>query len=323
MSRPLARLLQAIRLKSETGERIEVPVRGRDELRVVVHAYNEMSALIDARERDLRRMNDDLEARVRERTAMLEAEKEKAEAANIAKSRFLANMSHELRTPLNSVIGFADLLRQQAFGPVGNERYLAFAGDIHESGVHLLQVINDILDISKIESGTLALDETRFSVGSLLSKAERVVSPLISAAGLRLSARCEPPVCDSLVVADHTKLTQILINLLGNSIKFTPADGHITLSAGLLNDGGVRLAVADTGTGMSPEEIPNALEPFVQIDNSLARGHDGTGLGLPLAKTLTELHGGVLRIESELGKGTRVTVDLPAGRVVAPSASAA
>lgn len=243
------------------------------------------------------------------RTAM-----EEAFAANRAKTVFLANMSHELRTPLNAVIGFAEIMEGQLFGPIGSPRYLDYARDIRESGAHLLEVINDILDLSKIESGKVELNEEELDLARIIQSVARLLQHRAARAGLSLHT--ELPQQMPSVYADGRLLRQILLNLLSNAVKFTDAGGTITTSVELLETGGLALHVADTGIGMDPAEVPIALTPFRQLDNSLSRKFQGTGLGLPLVKSLVELHGGTLLIETALNVGTTITVVLPAERVL-------
>jgi two-component system, cell cycle sensor histidine kinase PleC len=238
--------------------------------------------------------------------------KRRAEDANDAKSAFLANMSHELRTPLNAILGFSEIIRDKLLGK-DFDRYAAYAADIHRSGAHLLNIVNDILDVTRIEAGTLELREERLRVAPLLQRCMAAVVQQAAAASVQL----EGPANDLgvSIYGDKHKLKQILVNLLSNAIKFTPAGGHIDIAAGVERDGGLRLSVRDTGIGMTADEICQALELFRQVDNSMSRRFEGAGLGLPLAVRLTEMHGGSLDIESEPGKGTTVTVRLPAERI--------
>jgi len=238
---------------------------------------------------------------------------ERAEAGNQAKSRFLANMSHELRTPLHAIIGFSELIQDQAPRSGKGATMGEFATDILASGRHLLELINAVLDLSKVESGTEQLIEGPVRI------ADEARASLIAIAGRARdrSVRVCMGIPEDLprINADATRIRQILINLLTNAVKFTPAGGEVGLSASIGADGGMDLTVKDNGIGMSPEEIEIALQPFGQVDSSLARTHEGTGLGLPLSVRLVELHGGTLRIESTKGAGTTVHVHLPRERV--------
>ncbi len=255
----------------------------------------------------------EISSRVRAESEILTARKH-AEIANRTKSEFLANMSHELRTPLNAIIGFSEILRHELMGPLGDPQYREYAADIHDSGIHLLSVINDILDLSKIEAGKLELMEETFEVATIVAAAMRLVKERAAAAGLSLFAE----LAENLprLKADARAVKQMLLNLLANAIKFTPAGGKVSVRASLDGDGWLNIAVIDTGIGMQRNEIPKALSAFGQIDSSLARTHEGTGLGLPLVKSLVELHGGELTIDSELGNGTIVTINMPPERVI-------
>ncbi len=238
--------------------------------------------------------------------------KEQAEAASRAKSEFLANMSHELRTPLNAILGFSQVMRDAIVGPL-SPQYQEYGRYIVESGTHLLNVINDILDLSKVEAGRLELSERLVSAPSIIRSCLELVRGRAELGAVTLKSEVAPGL--PMLHADPVRLQQILLNLLSNAIKFTRPGGRVTISAGTSSDGAVRFAVADTGIGMSPSEIAVSLEVFGQVNSAVARRHEGTGLGLPLARLLTELHGGALRVESEKGVGTVVTVMLPASRV--------
>jgi PAS domain S-box-containing protein len=242
------------------------------------------------------------------------AGREQAEIANRTKTEFLANMSHELRSPLNSVLGLAEIMKDELFGPLGSERYHGYADDIYQSAKHLLDVITDILDISKIEAGKLNLYEGEVNVAGIVETCMRLMFPRASEAKVSL----ERDIAADLpkLYADSRKAKQILLNLLSNAVKFTPKGGKVTISVRLNAAGELCLAVADTGIGIAPANIEKALTAFTQIDSSLSRKYEGTGLGLPITKALVELHGGRLAIESELGKGTTVTVTFPANRVM-------
>lgn len=236
----------------------------------------------------------------------------RAEDANRAKSVFLANMSHELRTPLNAVLGFSEIIRDRLFGNDA-ERYSEYAADIHRSGAHLLSIVNDILDVTRIEAGKFELREEKVKLSACMEESLLAVEP--QAAKERISLTRTFPDTGAIIIGDKTKLSQIVINLLSNAIKFTPQGGSVDLSARPDKDGGLIVTVRDTGIGMAKHEIRDAIELFRQVDNSLSRRYEGTGLGLPLAIQLTELHGGTLTIDSTPGRGTTVTVRLPGERI--------
>jgi PAS domain S-box-containing protein len=241
--------------------------------------------------------------------------KEAAESASRVKSAFLASMSHELRTPLNAVIGFAEIMATEVLGPIGSPRYAAYAKDILASGQHLLAVINDVLDLSKIEAGHAELREDMFDIAAETAAAMRLVEVRARNAGVSL-ALVEPEIAPVLK-GDAVRIKQVLLNLLSNAVKFTPEGGAVTVAIAQRESGDATVCVADTGIGMSAAEIEIALQPFRQIDNVHTRRHDGTGLGLPLAKAFVEMHGGRLEIESAQGVGTKITIVLPASRVIA------
>jgi signal transduction histidine kinase len=251
--------------------------------------------------------------------AELRAAKDQAEQASRAKSAFLNTISHELRTPLNAVLGFAEVLRDQLFGPLGNARYNDYVRDIHKSGSHLLDIINDILDLTRIESGHLALAEQVIDVSDVINESERMMADV--ARERRIAIEIALPAPSFEIDADPRRLKQILTNLLSNAIKFSPEGSRVAVSAARSVDGTCELVVADRGIGMSAPDLNRALRPFEQVDNALARRFEGTGLGLTLTKSLTELHGGTLSIESAPGKGTTVTVRLPAARVIQNAAA--
>jgi PAS domain S-box-containing protein len=244
----------------------------------------------------------------------LEIARKEAEAANNAKSQLLANVSHELRTPLNAILGFSEILAGEMLGTLG-ERYRDYAKDIHDSGLHLLSIIDDLLDLSKIEAGRLNLSEDIVDVVELFDTVSRFVRERASSAGLTMSI--DMPADMPAVKADRRAMRQVLLNLLSNSVKFTPAGGHIALEATREPGGGIGFRVRDTGIGIAAGDIPRALEPFGLIDSSLSRRYTGTGLGLPITRALVELHRGRFELTSEPGVGTTATVYLPADRVAA------
>ena len=250
----------------------------------------------------------DASPRIRAEENLREA-KRQAEIANRAKSDFLANVSHELRTPLNAIIGFSEIIKMQMFGQIGQPLYGEYARDIHSSGQHLLSIINDILDLSKIEAGRFELHPDAVSVAELFEDCARLVQERAHSAGLKLVRMIDPEI--GLLWADKRAVKQILINLLGNAIKFTPQGGQVTLAAKAAPDGMIELSVADTGIGIPPEHLATALAAFGQVDNPMTRAQQGTGLGLPIVKSLVELHGGRFAIDSEVGHGTRVSAALP------------
>jgi len=240
--------------------------------------------------------------------------KDAAEIANRAKSEFLANMSHELRTPLNAIIGFAQMTEQQVLGELGDPRYLEYARDIRESGEHLLALINDILDLSKVEAGRIELRESDLEISSIVASCMRIICDRAANAGITLTN--EVPGDLPVLRGDLLRVKQVMLNLLSNAVKFTPHGGEVCIGASRPDTGGLNLWVRDTGIGIAAADIQCALEPFGQVDIVETRNREGTGLGLPLSKTLMELHGGVLEIESEPGFGTVVTMGFPASRVL-------
>ena len=235
------------------------------------------------------------------------AEKTRAEEANQAKSKFLANMSHELRTPLNAIIGFSEIMELAMFGPLGAEKYNEYCTDIRSSGQYLLDVINDILDMAKIEAGRIRLDFEELDLDALLTEALRVVSARAQDRQLELITKISPELG---LRADRRALKQIMLNLLSNAVKFTSSGGRVTVR-GRAADGCIVLAIADTGVGIDKEALARLGRPFEQVESQLTKSHHGSGLGLAIAKSLVELHGGRMRIRSTLGKGTLVVVRMP------------
>lgn len=273
------------------------------EVDTLIGSFNEMIAEIGHREQELLQTFDEL------RSA-----KDISEQANRAKSHFLANISHELRTPLNAVIGFSSILQNQLFGPLGNEKYSEYVKDIHGSGVHLLEIINDILDLSKAEAGKLKLSMEELSLERVVRKAINVQQTAATAKEVVLSYELAEKL--PTLVADRLRLTQILVNLLSNAIKFTEKGGQVKVSvhsATMREQEGepvdiVMIDISDTGIGMHKEDIPRAFQSFGQVDSDLDRKFEGTGLGLPLCAKLMELHKGTIHIDSEIGIGTTVSL---------------
>ena len=251
----------------------------------------------------------------------LRGAKETAEVANRTKGEFLATMSHELRTPLNAIIGFSELILQKVFGPIGHDNYADYIQNIHESGNHLLTIINDILDVSKAEAGMIDLYEEDVDLREVIASGMRLIGPRARENGIKLKTDYAEPL--SLVIADARRLKQILINLLSNAVKFTPSGGTITIEAWAQPGSDAGFRVVDTGIGIGADDQARMLEPFTQVESGLSRKHEGTGLGLPLCRALVEVHGGRLTLESELGKGTAITVTLPDTRISEKTVDAA
>jgi signal transduction histidine kinase len=248
----------------------------------------------------------DVTARKLAEQALREA-REQAEAASREKSQFLANMSHELRTPLNAIIGFSEVLKDGMFGEL-NAKQREYVKDILESGQHLLSLINDVLDLSKIEAGRMELEPAEFSLPEAIERAVSLVKERAQRHGVRLQSDVAPAV--ATIRADERKVKQILLNLLSNAVKFTPEGGSVTVTADAVR-GGVEIRVRDSGVGISPEDQRALFQEFRQVGRDAARKAEGTGLGLALTKRFVELHGGAIRLESAPGKGSTFIFNLP------------
>ncbi|WP_158044185.1 ATP-binding protein [Skermanella pratensis] len=246
----------------------------------------------------------------------LMAAKEQAERASQAKTSLLANMSHELRTPLNAIIGFSEMMAEEMHGPLGDPTYVEYASDVLFAGRHLLDIINDLLDMAKIEAGQVTLNEETVSAKRLLGDVERLLRERASKARLKLTVAPAPD--DVAVVADRRLLRQVLLNLVGNAVKFTDAGGEVTLAVHVLADGQICFTTSDTGIGISARDLPVALSPFGRVGSHLQANTEGTGLGLPVAKALIELHGGMLHLNTSPGVGTTAFMTLPSWRVRTP-----
>jgi signal transduction histidine kinase len=243
---------------------------------------------------------------------------ERAERASAAKSEFLASMSHELRTPLNAILGFTEIFKVQLFGPLGHPKYLEYAGDVHKSGAHLLELINDVLDLSKIDAGKMELRESAFALRDLINDSVLLIRDRAKSGHVGLNGEAGD---GFRILADQRLTKQILINLLSNAIKFTPAGGTVTISAQSNSTGELEICVADTGVGMDAAQLEQAFSLYGQADSKITQIHQGTGLGLPIALSLAKLHGGDLIARSAPGEGTRMILVFPKNRVVqAPTA---
>ncbi len=268
--------------------------------------------LVGAALAERRRLEQGLAAAiVRAETAREEAlvARDSAERANRLKSTFLATLSHEVRTPLNAIIGFSELMQGQIYGSLGDTRYGEYSNLIHGAGHHLLSLINDVLDMSKIEAGKFELHRQRFDIREIVRDCADLMGDRAAQDGVALIE--DVPATPLFVEADRRAMKQILLNLLSNAVKFTPRDGKITIAA-LLSNGTLVLSVTDTGVGIAPDQVSRLGNPFVQVRSSAGASHEGTGLGLALVRALAEIHDGTLKIESVMDRGTTVSVSIPA-----------
>jgi signal transduction histidine kinase len=295
------------------GARVQVRDT-RSEIGHLATTFNAMADALEVRyiaqkqaEAELREFNITLEARVEERTIELAN-------ANRAKSMFLANMSHELRTPLNAIIGFSEMMNKEIIGPIG-AGYREYAEYVHQSGAHLLSLVEEMLDLAKVEAGTLEIERALIQPGAILSESLMMLRPTAEQNIVEINCADDPSAWPE-IEADPIKLKQTFINLIGNAIKFTPVGGHVSVS-GVVEPATLRIRISDTGIGMRAEDIPLVIQPFHRVDSTFNSTHQGAGLGLPFAKSVVELHGGTLVIESELGTGTTVIVTLPRAQLSA------
>ena len=312
------------------GEFVPVTVNSRDEVGHMAESFNHLQrqiadaaqSLNSARE-GLRAARTELvnsNARLEDTNLELVQAMKAAEAANTAKSSFLAGMSHELRTPLNAILGFSEIMKMEAMGPLGTPTYQEYANHIHKSGRHLLSIINELLDMAKISSGEFPLRECSVDVASLVGECLPCVRHLADDKGVELISVVDDGI--GPLHADETRVRQILINILSNAVKFTPSNGLVCIVVSLDDQGSLCFRVIDTGIGMTEDQIATARLPFRQVDSSLARKYEGAGLGLPLAEGLMKLHGGKLDIASEINVGTTVVATFPAERMVVPAGAA-
>jgi signal transduction histidine kinase len=311
----LARYTDAEAANARSSSAGNLPVSASahtDDLQPEVHRTRDGGTLITLRDMSaLRKMEEEYCRRIEILNAELAtAQKARQDAVNMARARkdILTATSHELRTPLNAILGFSEMLSRQMLGPLQNDRYLEYAQIIHSSGVHVLSLVNDLLDLSKLDAGKLELRVERVQILKVIIDCVRSVETQATRAQVGISVHIYDGV--NLLLGDVKRLQQMLLNLLSNALKFTPEGGEVTIDV-FRRGTDIAISVSDTGIGIKTEDIPKVLEPFGQIESTLGRMHQGTGLGLPLTKELAELHGGSLIMESSIDVGTTVTITLP------------
>lgn len=311
--KPITHLTERTRqITAQQDYRVRVEAGAYREIAALANQFNKMMGEVESRDQFLLDQQQSLESEVRKRTKELDDALQKALAASQSKSEFLANMSHELRTPLNAIIGFSDMILQRFFGEVGSHKYTEYAGLINESGQHLLNIINDILDLAKVEAGKTMLEEEVCDLGDL---AEVAVSMMrVPSRSKNVSMRLDVAEGLPSLRVDPRIVKQILLNLLSNAVKFTPSGGHVVVRLGRGDANQLWLEVEDTGCGMGESDIEQAFEPFGQVQKAFVRDHEGCGLGVPLVDRLVKLHQGSFDLKSELGVGTVARVTFPATR---------
>ncbi len=318
LTRPIeqiSRFLASTDADNPSGQRLNVPApHEKNEIGRLMRRVNDCFASIDRFLVQHREQQISLEARVAERTTELNIAKQTAEQANKVKSVFLANISHEIRTPLNAIIGFSELLKNEYFGPINNEKYRDYAFDIHFSSQHLLTLINDVLDLSRIEAGKHELNIEETDIGQIIHETERFIAESAVEKHLRLETFVDQGL--PKIWADERSILQVLLNLLSNAVKFTPENGTIKVEAKQDSSGDILISVLDDGIGIPNDKIEAILDPFTQLEPSEHANAGGVGLGLSIVKSLLHLHGGTLEVESEYGSWTRFTAHLPKERVV-------
>jgi len=308
---PVNQLATAATRIAEGDLSSHVAVKSRDEIGALAASFNRMAESIQQRERELRHHAEELDRlnhRLVTQQEALQQINAQLAAASQHKSQFLANMSHELRTPLNAIIGFSGILLNPALGKVSDEERREFLSNIMTSGKHLLGLINEVLDLSKIEAGRVTVSQDRFSIPEVLESVRQTIEPLADKKQITITTTIDPAL--TVIIADETKFRQVLYNLLSNAIKFTPPAGQVQLFANAGKDG-AEFAVVDTGIGIKPEDRARIFQEFEQVEMSAERRFEGTGLGLTLAKKLVELQGGRIWLESEVGKGSTFSFALP------------